>query len=227
MKHVVILGHRGALGQSIEKIFLANGWKGYGVDPRNPKQNGGDGKRHISPITGVSSIDDIPLSQKLDAIVCVAGGFELNPTYESKETLHTQLSRLWAMNVEPSVRAAELFAKQQNHHDSSALTTLIVTGSRVVQENKTGVPWAIAYGMCKAAVHQLAQTIFVDPAEKPLNRVVCLMPTMLDTPANRASMPNEDFTKWTPTDVVGEAVFELCNGGTPKRYNPKSVFYIV
>ena len=120
--------------------------------------------------------------------------------------------------MEPSLAAAE-FAEHRN------AATLILTGSKPILEH--GSPWAITYGMSKAAVHHLAQSIFEDKKGLSSNRVVCLLPTTLDTPANRANMPHEDFSKWTSTDAVALTVFELCTGLKPKGYDSDSVFYRV
>ena len=93
---VVVIGHRGALGQSIERMFMQHGWIGWGVDPRNtaavPQAN-------ISVSNGfkkVRALEDVPKYRKIDAVVCVAGSFELNT---NEETFQSQLTRLWAANV--------------------------------------------------------------------------------------------------------------------------------
>ena len=88
-------------------------------------------------------------------------------------------------------------------------------------------PWAKAYGMCKSAVHHLAESVAAEKSDIANRKVVCLLPTMLDTPANRKSMPDADFSKWTSTDTVANLVLDLSNGGSPKGYSSSSVYFRV
>jgi NAD(P)-dependent dehydrogenase (short-subunit alcohol dehydrogenase family) len=122
------------------------------------------------------------------------------------------------MQVEPSLVAADLFSKR-------SVPCLVLTGSQAVRDGTTA--WAKSYGMCKSAVHHLAESVASEKSNIANRRVVCLLPTMLDTPANRKSMPDADFTKWTPTDVLAGLVLELCKGGTPKGYSASTVYYRV
>jgi NAD(P)-dependent dehydrogenase (short-subunit alcohol dehydrogenase family) len=111
--------------------------------------------------------------------------------------------------------AAEFFANR-------GAAVLVLTGAQVV--HSTSTPWAKAYGMCKAAVHHLALSVAAEKSSIPDRRVACLLPTMLDTPANRASMPDADVSKWTPLESVAKTVLELCKGSRVEGYDAARVF---
>jgi NAD(P)-dependent dehydrogenase (short-subunit alcohol dehydrogenase family) len=64
-----------------------------------------------------------------------------------------------------------------------------------------------AYAASKAGVHRLTETL----AEELKNRGVtvnAVLPSIIDTPANRAEMPNAQFDRWVaPTDLAAVILF--------------------
>ncbi|XP_069488013.1 dihydropteridine reductase isoform X2 [Ambystoma mexicanum] len=79
--------------------------------------------------------------------------------------------------------------------------------------------WMIAYGMAKATVHQLCQSLGCENSGLPAgSAAVAILPVTLDTPANRASMPNADYSSWTPLEFVAETFFDWTAG----KDRPKS-----
>ncbi len=70
-------------------------------------------------------------------------------------------------------------------------------------------PGLLAYGISKNAVHYAVQTLgqkgeLIRIAEQQPT-VVALLPSMLDTPANRANAPEgTDYSKWTKVDHIAE-----------------------
>jgi NAD(P)-dependent dehydrogenase (short-subunit alcohol dehydrogenase family) len=86
--------------------------------------------------------------------------------------------------------------------------SVVVVGSRAAVE-----PWtsggAAAYAASKAAVVALAQAAAAEVRERGV-RVNAILPSALDTPANRAAMPNADATKWvTLESAAGVVAFLL------------------
>lgn len=72
--------------------------------------------------------------------------------------------------------------------------SIVVVGSRAVERPWTGTGSA-AYAAAKAAVVTIAQTVAQEVLEYGV-RVNAVLPSTLDTPANRASDPNADPSKW-------------------------------
>ncbi|PVV04300.1 hypothetical protein BB560_001205 [Smittium megazygosporum] len=82
---------------------------------------------------------------------------------------------------------------------------LLLTGACAATD---GTPGMIGYGLAKAAVHQLIKSLSMKGSGMPENsRVLGILPITLDTPANRNSMPNADFSTWTPLDNLSKEVF--------------------
>ncbi|PHJ25668.1 dihydropteridine reductase [Cystoisospora suis] len=172
----------------------------------------------------------------LHAIICCSGAFACSPV-ESAEFL-SEAQHLVRANCYPSMLcahvAATLFNSQQEKKELPS-PLVVLTGAAAVS-SKTPTPSMIAYGCSKAYVHHLVRSLAAvasakaagDTAERGERagpfRVVGILPEMLDTPANRASMPDvsaEQRSKtWTePKDIAekllrwADGVEEATNGG--------------
>ncbi|CAJ0912697.1 7761_t:CDS:10 [Entrophospora sp. SA101] len=68
-----------------------------------------------------------------------------------------------------------------------------------------GTPAFIGYGASKATVHHLILSLSAEGSGMPNNsKVVGILPTTIDTPANRQSMSNADISNFTPLDVIAK-----------------------
>ncbi len=73
-----------------------------------------------------------------------------------------------------------------------------------------GKPGMAAYTASKAAVIRLTESMAAELRDKGIN-VNCVLPSILDTPANRAAMPKADFAKWVAPEALAEAIAFLCS----------------
>lgn len=65
----------------------------------------------------------------------------------------------------------------------------------------------LAYGVSKAATHHLVQSVAAPGGGLPAGASICaLCPITLDTPSNRADMPQADFSSWTPLSEVAAII---------------------
>ena len=82
--------------------------------------------------------------------------------------------------------------------------SVVVVGSRVVEQ-----PWtsagAAAYAASKSAVVALARAVAAEVLESGV-RVNAILPSTMDTPANRAAMPKADPGKWVSLDSAAGVV---------------------
>jgi NAD(P)-dependent dehydrogenase (short-subunit alcohol dehydrogenase family) len=84
-------------------------------------------------------------------------------------------------------------------------------GRVVAVSAKTGLeitPGKFAYSVSKSAVINLIQTIAEENKELNLTANV-IAPVIIDTPANRESMSNSDFNKWTSLEDIAETILFL------------------
>uniref|UniRef100_A0A0N4V8A9 Dihydropteridine reductase n=1 Tax=Enterobius vermicularis TaxID=51028 RepID=A0A0N4V8A9_ENTVE len=141
--------------------------------------------------TVLESMAKIVGSEKLDAILCVAGGWS-GGNAASKEMIRNS-EVVWKQSVWSSSICARLAAI---HLRPGGL--LQFTGAAPAI-NGTGS--MIGYGMAKAAVHQLTKSLASDGSGLPKDCTsVAILPTCLDTPANRKSM-------WTSLESIAEILY--------------------
>jgi len=88
----------------------------------------------------------------------------------------------------------------------SADGLVVLTGALGAMDE---TPDMISYGIAKAAVHHLVIS-YSDGL--PNGADICaILPGVIDTPMNRAGMPEANTDEWTPPDVIAEEVvrFEI------------------
>lgn len=136
---------------------------------------------------------------KLDALVCIAGGFAAGPIETtSAETMRAQL----ALNFESVFLCAREAVRRMKQHGHGRIVTV---GSRAGLDAPGGMS---AYVASKAAVIALTRALAAETRSSGIT-VNCILPTTIDTPANRASMPNADHSTWTSPDDIARVIKEL------------------
>lgn len=144
----------------------------------------------------LSKVDAILKGERLDAVICVAGGWAGG---NAKKDLAKNADMMWKQSVWTSTISAAIGA---NHLKAGGL--LALTGANPALK---GTPGMIGYGMAKAAVHQLTKSLAGKDSGMPDDSlVVAILPITLDTPMNRKWMPNGDFASWTPLEFLTEYV---------------------
>jgi NAD(P)-dependent dehydrogenase (short-subunit alcohol dehydrogenase family) len=71
-----------------------------------------------------------------------------------------------------------------------------------------GRPKMGAYSASKAAVIRLTESASAELKDHGIN-VNCLLPGTIDTPENRESMPDADFSRWVTTDSLAQVILFL------------------
>lgn len=144
--------------------------------------------------TILNALSTILKDDKLDAVICVAGGWAGG---NATKDLAKSADLMWRQSVWSSSISATISA---NYLKANGVLTL--TGADAALKGTAGM---IGYGMAKAAVHQLTKSLAADKSGLPANAlVVSILPVTLDTPMNRKWMPNADFSTWTPLEFVAE-----------------------
>jgi NAD(P)-dependent dehydrogenase (short-subunit alcohol dehydrogenase family) len=69
-----------------------------------------------------------------------------------------------------------------------------------------------AYSASKAAVVRLTESMDAELKDRGVN-VNCVMPAIIDTPQNRAAMPDADFGRWVAPKAVADVILFLASEG--------------
>jgi len=209
-KHIAVFGGFGALGRNLIKAIKQKNHIAISIDlkPNSDahhsvilpnSSNWVDDSQHVEQeIINILQNSSRSSENKLDAVVNVAGGFVMG-NFAQKNIL-SQVDLMWKVSVESSVLSSQMAAKYMKE------------GGLLVLPGASGAlgptPGTIAYGISKSAVHHLVKSL-ANPelAGLPAKSIaVGIVPSMLDTEANRQAMPNEDFSNWTPLDAVSQQI---------------------
>ncbi|KAL2088703.1 hypothetical protein ACEWY4_015602 [Coilia grayii] len=206
---VIVYGGRGALGSACVQHFKSNGWWVASIDiVANPEAHANvlvklceSFPEQAGQVTG--DVGQLLGDLKVDAILCVAGGWAGGNCSSTEVYKNSDL--MWKQSVWTSTISSHLAAL---HLKPGGLLTL--TGAKACLG---ATPGMVGYGMAKAAVHQLCQSLAAVDSGLPSGAtVVAILPVTLDTPMNRKFMPDADFGSWTPLDYVAEMLIGWASG---------------
>lgn len=203
-KVIVVTGASGALGKVVATTALARGARVAGLDHAATQTPATNERIELGGIDLTDAAQakramDAAASHfgRLDALINVAGGFAIETIAEGDPKTW---QRMYAMNVLTALNASR-----------SAIPHLAASGSgRIVNVGSMGALQASsgmgAYGAAKAGVHRLTEALAAEWKGKITINAV--LPSIIDTAANRAGMPDADFTKWvTPEELANVILF--------------------
>lgn len=204
-KVIAVTGALGALGRVVVDEALARGARVASVDhaptqvPATPDQLELGGIDLTDAAQAKKAIDAVTAHfGRLDALINVAGGFAFETIAEGDPKTW---QRMYALNVATAFNASR-----------AAIPHLVKSGfGRIVNIGAMGALQAGAgmgaYAASKAGVHRLTEALAAEYKGKIT--VNAVLPSIIDTAANRASMPKADFTKWVAPKELAEVILFL------------------
>jgi len=204
---IAITGASGALGSAVAKAAAAEGARlalincarHSPAEPSGPDvflQSGVD----LTDASAAAAAIDAAADRfgGLDALLNIAGGF----SWEKHEggdwnTWH----RLFLMNVQTASNACRAAIP---HLRRSGAGRIVNVGANAALKAGLGMG---AYGASKAGVHSLTQSLAEELKGDGVT-VNAVLPSIIDTPANRADMPKADFAAWVrPEELAAVMLF--------------------
>lgn len=130
----------------------------------------------------------------IDILVNIAGGFAGGMTIEEMPW------SVWQSQLDLNLKTAVLSCKAVVPHLLARGAGAIVNvGTRTVTQSGA---YVAAYGASKRAVIGLTEALAAELRERNVT-VNAILPSVIDTPANRANDPNADHSRWvTPADIA-------------------------
>lgn len=212
-KVVLITGGTGALGRAVAQTFgtlNATTVVTYIIDEERE-----DVKAKIKTIAELVKADITKEDQakklvsqvintydRIDVLVNVVGGYLGGKTVAELD--ETEWDKMMSMNL----KSAFLISKH--------VIPLMVSakhGKMVHISSRTGLKsdgYDSAYSASKSGLIRLVESISEEVKEHNIN-VNCILPSTIDTEANRKAMPNSDFSKWVKTEDLAKVVLFLCS----------------
>ena len=190
-KIVLITGAKGNLGKALSEAFEKLGGKVVPVDlPTNLLD-----QAQVDAVVQKAMQD----FRHIDVLCNIAGGFRMGkPVHETTDADWNFLMDLNARTVLHTARAVV------PHMIAAGGGKIVNVGAYAAQK---GAALMGAYIASKSAVIRLTESMAAELREKNIN-VNCVLPTIIDTPQNRAAMPGADPARWVaPADLARVVVF--------------------
>jgi 3-oxoacyl-[acyl-carrier protein] reductase len=207
-KVVVVTGALGALGKVVAETALARGARVAGIDHAASQIPAATANRielggvDLSDAAQAKTAIDAVAAHfgRCDALINIAGGFAFEAIAEGDPKTW---QRMYALNVLTALNASR-----------SAIPYLSSSGAgRIVNVGAMGALQAGAgmgaYAASKAGVHRLTEALAAE--WKGRITVNAVLPSTIDTPANRAGMPKADFAKWVTPAELAEVILFLAS----------------
>lgn len=210
-KTIVVTGGFGALGSAVAEAAVERGASVAALDyaPAAPaglaEQLGskaliGGGFDLSLPHAAQRAMAEVSARfGRVDALLNIAGGFRWEKIADAANT--ENWDRMFAINLKTALNASR-----------AALPYLLASGAgRIVNVGAQAGVRAFEgfgpYAASKAAVHRLTESLSDELKLKGVT-VNAVLPSIIDTPANRIDMPNADFGRWvSPAELAAVILF--------------------
>jgi NAD(P)-dependent dehydrogenase (short-subunit alcohol dehydrogenase family) len=201
-RRIVVLGATGGLGHAVVERLSSDGASVIVADTRLPAH--ADRRQDLEYVT-VDALDEASVAAAFDtaptpqAVVNLIGGYTLP---QSLPELDVDVLR---MQLELNLVSATIVTK----HAMPVLAAqgggaIVHVSSRVATGNGEN---GFAYSVSKLGVLRLVEAAAAEGGELGV-RVNCILPSIIDTPANRAAMPRAHHDRWPkPSELAAVLAF--------------------
>lgn len=196
-KTVLITGANGALGRTAVVAAAARGARVIELDLAFDAAardrhcvDLGDAAATTACIAGLGAID---------VVFNIAGGFTMGPL------AHETPADVWAQMYRINVASMQ-------HVTSAVVPGMLARGRGSIVNvgalsAREGQALMAPYCVAKSAVMRLTESLSKELRERAIN-VNAVLPSLIDTPANRRDMPDADFSRWVaPADIAAVMCF--------------------
>ena len=203
-----ITGGHGALGRAVVEAAMAAGWAVAVIDhasghavPEGVLEVGGVDL--TDPAQAKSAIDAVVARYgRLDALLNIAGGFVWTPVEGDGE----EWDRMHALNVKTTLNASRAAL---THLKASPEGRIVNVGANGAIKAGHGMG---AYAASKSALIRLTESMSAELKHQGIN-VNCVLPSIIDTPDNRAAMPDADASRWVAPAALADVIAFLASDG--------------
>ena len=209
-RSVLVTGAAGTLGRAVAEAFAADGARLVLVDRSEAQLHDAFGQAGTERL--LIAADLLDAAQAADAlrtgverfgavdVLCnIAGGFRMG------DAVHETGDDTWDLLADLNVRTLLNMVRATVPHMLERGSGKIVNVGAYAAQH--GAAHKGAYIASKASVIRLTESMAAELRDKNIN-VNCVLPTIIDTPANRADMPDADPARWVaPQDLAAVIVF--------------------
>lgn len=207
-RSIIVTGGFGALGRVVAASFAAAGDRVARIDfaPAAPDSLPGG-----IDLAGVDLTDAVAVDKAvseviaqlggIDVLVNIAGGF----TWETLEDgAIATWERMFAMNLRSNATITRAALPALRRSQAGRVVNL---GAGAAIQAGAGMG---SYAASKAGVHRLTEALAAELAGSTVT-VNAILPSIIDTAANRADMPDADYSQWVQPAAIAEVIAFLAS----------------
>ena len=213
----IVTGGTGGLGAAVVGRLLDDGWRvvvPWIVEQELDRVERRDGLELIQAdlfdpetVAQVVSAAVADEGAPVRGLVNLVGGFAMGGRVH--ETPLEEFEQQFRMNLRPTYLMTQAAVSPMIEAGGGSI---VCVGTRAVHQPFSG---AAAYIASKSAVLSFAQVVAVEYRDDGV-RCNAILPSVIDTPANRAAMPKADHDRWVkPEQIAGVVAFLLSNESEP------------
>jgi NAD(P)-dependent dehydrogenase (short-subunit alcohol dehydrogenase family) len=212
MKTAIVTGASGNLGQAVVKKFLGEGYYVAGtIIPNDPVTIDIKDKNFETVVVDLMNEDAsqdfvATVTTKYGAVnaaILTVGGFAMGKIADTKTS---DVVKQYKLNFETAYNVARPVFNQMMKQGEGRI---FLIGSRPGSDmhNSKGM---IAYGLAKSSIFRLSE-LMNDEAKGHNIVTSVIVPSTIDTPPNRQSMPDADFSKWVKPGSIADVIYFYCS----------------
>lgn len=216
-KNVLITGVVGNLGSAVAKHLIEKNFIVWGIVEPGQKYAALTGvnyfEANLSNEADTEAIIHTIQSKagQLDAAILTVGGFDMSNIHS---TTGKQMNTMFTLNFLTAFHCIKpIYAGMKQKNGGQ----IVVIGARPAIEG--GASEMIPYVISKGALIQLAGILNENSAKDKIITSV-IVPSIIDTAANRSAMPDADFSKWVTPQVIAENIGHLLSPGGQALRSP-------
>jgi NAD(P)-dependent dehydrogenase (short-subunit alcohol dehydrogenase family) len=214
----IVTGGTGGLGSAVVARLLDDGWRvvvPWIVEQELERVPARDGlelvQADLFDADAVGSVVSVAAGDSstapLRGVVNLVGGFAMGGRVH--ETPIEEFEKQFRLNLRP---AYLVVAAAVPHLLTAGGGSIVCVGTRAALQPFSG---AAGYISSKAAVIAFAQAVAAEYKNDGI-RCNAILPSVIDTPSNRASMPKADHERWVkPAEIAGVIAHLLSDGSRP------------
>jgi NAD(P)-dependent dehydrogenase (short-subunit alcohol dehydrogenase family) len=210
---VIVTGACGNLGQAVAARFRQDGATLVLLDldrqvleqrygPENPRQRFAAADLLARAEVAAAIKDAVDRYGRIDVLCNIAGGFRMGHTVH--ETPESEWNFLFDLNARSVLHAVHAVVPHMIAAESGKIVNV---GAHAALK---GMARMGAYCASKDVVIRITEAMAAELGDSNIN-VNCVLPSIIDTPENRAAMPDADFTHWVTPEALANVIAFLAS----------------
>lgn len=213
----IVTGGTGGLGSAVVARLLVGGWRvvvPWVVERELERVERHEGLELVkADLFEQASVDEVIEAATADGapplrgLVNLVGGFAMGTRVH--ETPIEEFETQFRLNLRPAYLMTQASVPHMLEHGGGSI---VCVGTRAALQPFKG---AAGYISSKAAVIAFSGAVAVEYKDDGI-RCNTILPSVIDTPGNRASMPDADFDRWVkPAEIAGVIAHLLSDDSSP------------